>query len=69
MSKTSVIQIPESLHKELSRALEGSVFTTVDNLAAFILQRYLDSENEKAETTPEEDENAVKERLRNLGYL
>ena len=69
MSKTSAIQIPESLHQELSKALESSVFTAVDDLAAFILQQYLDTEKDSAETTPEDDENAVKERLRNLGYL
>lgn len=69
MSQSNTLRIPESLHGELNRALERSIFKSVDDLAAFILQQYLDNEKETAETTPEEDEQAVKERLRNLGYL
>ena len=69
MSQPQTIHIPESLFLELNKALGRTVFNSVDDLAAFILQQYLDTEKENAETTPQEDEQAVKERLRNLGYL
>ncbi len=69
MNQLSTIQIPESLHQELTKALDRSIFTAVDDLAAFILQQYLDTEKDDAEISLEEDEQAVKERLRNLGYL
>jgi len=69
MSQSSTINIPESLYQELSKALDSSIFNAVDDLAAFILQQYLDTEKGSAELTLEEDEQAVKERLRNLGYL
>lgn len=69
MKQSADLHIPETLHRELSKALERSVFKSVDDLAAYILQNYLDTENESAETSPQEDDQAVKERLKNLGYL
>ncbi len=69
MSKTKVINIPETLKLELINILEGSVFTSVDELASFVLQDYIDKQKGNNEPSAEQDEDIIKERLKNLGYL
>jgi len=69
MSKTIALNIPETLHIELIKKLQGSAFNSVDDLASFVLQEYLDKQRENKEPSAEEDEEVIKERLRNLGYL
>ena len=60
------IQIPEALFKEILKRVPESSFKSVDDLITFILQAYLD--NQENNTTEDEQE-IVEERLRNLGYL
>jgi len=69
MSKTTALNIPENLLFELKKTLEGSVFNSIDDLATFVLQVYLDKQKENKVSSVDEDEQAIKERLRNLGYL
>ena len=69
MNKTTALNIPETLHLELIKSLESSVFNSVDDLASFVLQEHLDKQKENERPSAEEDEQAIKERLRNLGYL
>lgn len=69
MSKTKALNIPETLHLALIKTLEGGVFNSVDDLASFVLQEYLDKYKEYKKPSADEDEQAIKERLRNLGYL
>ena len=69
MSKTIAMNIPETLHLELIKKLQGSAFNSVDDLSSFVLQEYLDKQTENKGSSEEEEEQVIKERLRNLGYL
>ncbi len=68
MSQLKTISIPASLFGQLESTLPQTAFTSVDDLALFILQTYLDENDADKEITSDEEE-AVRERLRNLGYL
>jgi hypothetical protein len=61
------IKIPEEIATRLESRLEGSAFTSVDAFVAFVLGRLL--EQPGGPGFSEEDERALKERLRSLGYI
>ncbi len=66
-STTRTIRIPEELARKLESRLEGSAFDSVDAFVAFVLGRLL--EEQSGPGFSEEDERALKERLRSLGYI
>jgi len=61
------IKIPEEVASRLEGRLEGSAFTSVDAFVTFVLGRLL--EEPGGPGFSEEDERALKERLRSLGYI
>ena len=61
------VQIPEDVARRLEARLEGSAFASVDAFVAFVLGRLL--EEQGGPGFSEEDERALKERLRSLGYI
>ena len=61
------VKIPEEVARRLESRLEGSAFTSVDAFVAFVLGRLL--EEPGGPGFSEEDERALKERLRSLGYI
>ncbi len=61
------VQIPEDLARRLEARLEGSAFSSVDAFVAFVLGRLLEEAGGPGFT--EEDERALKARLRSLGYI
>ena len=64
---TRSVKIPEETARRLETRLEGSAFTSVDAFVAFVLGRLL--EEPGGPGFSEEDERALKERLRSLGYI
>lgn len=60
------IQIPEELYETLDKKLSDSTFKSVEDFCVFILQSYLDKENNQ---TTGSEQKIIEERLRNLGYL
>ncbi len=61
------VQIPEETARRLESRLEGSAFTSVDAFVTFVLGRLL--EEQGGPGFSEEDERALKDRLRSLGYI
>jgi Arc/MetJ-type ribon-helix-helix transcriptional regulator len=61
------VRIPEELAQRLEGRLEGSAFDSVDAFVGFVLGRLL--EEPGGPGFSEEDERALKERLRSLGYI
>jgi len=61
------VQIPEEVARRLEARLEGSAFGSVDAFVAFVLGRLL--EENSGPGFSEEDERALKDRLRSLGYI
>jgi len=68
MSGQKTVSIPASLLEQLEDVLHQSAFSSVDDLVLFILQTYLEQNPASKEISADEEE-AVRERLRNLGYL
>jgi Arc/MetJ-type ribon-helix-helix transcriptional regulator len=64
---TRAIRIPEEIAREVEQRIEGSSFGSVDAFVAFVLARLLEQSQQPAFS--EEDEKALKERLRSLGYI
>ena len=69
--KKAAIYLPKSLYDEVKRRVEesGGEFKSVDEYVEFILREVLkeDGASEKAYTREEEE--LIKKRLKNLGYL
>jgi Arc/MetJ-type ribon-helix-helix transcriptional regulator len=61
------LQIPEEIVRALEQRMRGSSFASVDAFVTFVLARLLEQTGETAFS--EEDEKALKERLRSLGYI
>ncbi len=61
------LRIPEELATAVEARMKGSSFPSVDEFVAFVLARLLEQTGEPGFS--EEDERALKERLRSLGYI
>lgn len=66
-SSVRKVEIPEEVARRLEARLEGSAFPSVDAFVTFVLGRLL--EQEGGPGFSEEDERALKDRLRSLGYI
>ena len=70
MDKLKSIEVPESLYNRIEAKLRGSNFKSVSEYVSFVLRERLISEEESPKSTfSKEDEEKVKARLRDLGYL
>ncbi|MEJ2053562.1 MAG: hypothetical protein P8X42_06545 [Calditrichaceae bacterium] len=70
MIQERTIQVPASLYKQLESQLKQSSFKKIDDLAAFILQNYLDQQGaDRDKPLKTEDDQAVLKRLEDLGYM
>ena len=64
---TRSVRIPEELARDLEARIRSASFGSVDAFVTFVLARLLERSGETAFS--EEDEKALKERLRSLGYI
>jgi Arc/MetJ-type ribon-helix-helix transcriptional regulator len=64
---TRVVRLPEEVARAVEERIRGSAFGSVDEFVAFVLARLLEQGGEAAFS--EEDEKALKDRLRSLGYI
>ncbi len=65
------IKIPRPLYRKLQVLIDGSSFSSVTEFIVYILRDIISEKGipaDKDELTPEETK-AIKQRLRNLGYL
>ncbi len=62
------VSVPEDLYQRAKRYVEQQgTFSSVDELIEFLLREFL--EEQQGEAMSKEDEEAVRDRLRRLGYL
>lgn len=64
---TRSIEISEEVARDIEERIRGSSFGSVDAFVTFVLARLLEQSGEVAFS--EDDEKALKERLRSLGYI
>jgi Arc/MetJ-type ribon-helix-helix transcriptional regulator len=64
---TRLVRIPEEVARAIDTRIRGSGFGSVDAFVSFVLARLLEHSGEAAFS--EEDERALRERLRSLGYI
>jgi Arc/MetJ-type ribon-helix-helix transcriptional regulator len=62
-----VVRLPESVARAVEERIHGSSFGSVDAFVTFVLARLLEQTGEAAFSA--EDEKALKDRLRSLGYI
>jgi len=64
------VNIPDELYSAIEEKLEEFGFKTVDEYVTFVLEEVLKDDNEGEEQVfSEEEEEMIKKRLRDLGYL
>ncbi len=72
MRETRVtIKIPRPLYRKLQTLIQGSSFSSATEFIVYVLRDIISEKGipaDKDELTPEETK-AIKQRLRNLGYL
>ena len=62
------VSVPADLYLKAKRYIEQQgTFSSVDELVEFLLREFL--QEQEGEVMSKEDEEAVKDRLRRLGYL
>lgn len=67
MSLFKAISIPLNLYSEIEERIKGSEFATVDAYISFILNEII--YDEQGEQFNKEEEEQVKNNLRDLGYI
>ena len=65
--RSRAIRIPEEVARDIEERIQNSSFGSVDVFVAFVLARLLEQSHDAGFS--EEDEKALKERLRSLGYI
>jgi Arc/MetJ-type ribon-helix-helix transcriptional regulator len=70
MERRRSIEIPESLYIRTEAQIKGSNFKSVSDFVAFILRERLVSEEQGSKPAfSKEEEEKIKARLKDLGYL
>ena len=68
VEKTSVLYLPVDLYQKIEARVNNSEFNSVDEYVKFVLEEVF-REDEETVTLDERDEEEVKKRLKDLGYL
>ncbi|RKX51930.1 MAG: CopG family transcriptional regulator [Thermotoga sp.] len=63
------ISIPDDLYEKIKAKLDEYGFKTVDEYVVFVLRNLLEEGEEEKPVFSEEEEEMIKKRLRDLGYL
>lgn len=75
MKKTNIttISIPKPLAEKIKKRIKGTGFNSVSSYVTYVMRQVIsnieEKENKKGEAFSRKDEEAVKARLRSLGYL
>jgi len=70
MSDKVTIKIPRELYEKLQGMIEGTGFSSVTEFIVFVMRTLASGGKIKEEDTlTEEEVNAIRERLRRLGYI
>jgi len=66
----TTVSIPKPLFNKVKKQIEGTGFTSVSSYVTYVLREIVAEKRDKQEEAfTKEDEEAVKRRLRALGYL
>lgn len=66
----TTVSIPRPLFNKVRRQIEGTGFTSVSSYVTYVLREIIAEKKEETEGAfTKEDEEAVKKRLRTLGYI
>ncbi len=71
-NKNITISLPEELEEKLKNKIKETDFDSVSDYLIYILKQVLEKETEssrKEQSYSEEEEQAVKRRLKELGYI
>jgi len=63
------LSLPTELYSRIEDRVKATDFGSVDEYAIFVLEEVLKEEGEEEKAFIKEDEEEVKKRLRDLGYL
>ncbi|PLV59326.1 CopG family transcriptional regulator [Thermotoga sp. KOL6] len=66
------VNIPDDLYEAIEKKLDEYGFKTVDEYVTFVLKEVINTDEKGSEDTDvfsEEEEEIIKKRLRDLGYL
>ena len=63
------VSIPDDLYEKIQAKLDEYGFKTVDEYVEFVLRGLLEEGEEEKPVFSEEEEEMIKKRLRDLGYL
>ena len=70
MTDRVTIKIPRELYKNLKKMTEGTGFSSVTEFIVFVMRSLVSGGKIKGEDTLSEEEvNAIRERLKRLGYI
>jgi hypothetical protein len=68
--KFTTISIPTPLAEKIKKRIKGTGFTSLSSYVTYVLREVISGLGEESEEVfTKEDEDRVKDRLRNLGYL
>ena len=69
--KYTTISIPTPLGDKIKKQIEGTGFNSLSSYVTYILRQVVSSieNDERSKGFTKEDEEKIKERLRNLGYI
>jgi Arc/MetJ-type ribon-helix-helix transcriptional regulator len=70
--KYTTVSLPKPLVKKVRERMEGTGFSSVSSYVAYVLRQVLSSieeEEKENQAFTKEEEEAVKKRLRDLGYI
>lgn len=63
------LKIPRPIYSKLKRVIEGSGFGSVNEFVVYVLRDLISSGIEETEDLTKKEIDAIRQRLKNLGYL
>ncbi len=67
--KKKIVYLPDQLYSKIEQRILNTEFCSVDGYVAFVLEEVLKEVEEEGKTLSKEEEEEVKKRLREVGYL
>jgi hypothetical protein len=63
------LKIPRPVYDKLKKVIKGSGFSSVNEFVVYVLRDLISSGLEEAEDLSKREIDAIRQRLKNLGYL
>jgi Arc/MetJ-type ribon-helix-helix transcriptional regulator len=70
MNKEKVtLKIPRPLYDKIKTVIDGSGFSSVNEFVVYVLRDLMSKDISKPESSPQSETEAIRQRLKNLGYF